>query len=56
MSHPESMDEPVIHGEEGYARPDGPSKHEIITATPDTLFTIPAASIVVLRGKIGTSE
>jgi hypothetical protein len=56
MSHPESMDEPVIHAEEGYARPDGPATHEVIKATPDTVFTIPAASIVVLRGEIGTSE
>ena len=52
MSHPESMGEPVIHTEEGYAKPDGPARREVIPATPDTLFIIPPASIVVLRGEI----
>jgi len=53
MSHPESMAEPVIHGPEGYAQPDGPAKREAVMATPKTVFTVPAASIVVLRGEIG---
>jgi hypothetical protein len=56
MSHPESMGEPVIHGPEGYAEPDGPAEHEAVSATRDTIFTIPAASIVVLRGEIGPKD
>jgi hypothetical protein len=56
MSHPESMGEPVIHCPEGYAEPDGPAEHEAVSATRDTIFTIPAASIVVLRGEIGPKD
>jgi hypothetical protein len=52
MSHPASLNEPVIHREEGFAQPDGPAKHETVAATPETGFTVPAASIVVLRGSI----
>ena len=52
MAHPENMDESVIHQSEGYAAPDGPAKHEIVSAASGTTFTIPAASIVVLRGEI----
>jgi hypothetical protein len=56
MSHPASLNEPVIHSEEGFAQPDGPAKHEAVTATPATGFTIPAASIVVLRGTIAPRD
>jgi hypothetical protein len=56
MSHPESMGEPVIDTKEGYAKPDGPAKRQVVMATPDTIFTIPAASVLVLRGKIGTKD
>jgi hypothetical protein len=46
----------VIDGGEGYAQPDGPAKHETVPATPETVFTVPAASIVVLRGEIGPKD
>jgi hypothetical protein len=56
MSHPASLNEPVIHSEEGFALPDGPAKHETVTATPETGFTIQAASILVLRGSIAPRD
>jgi hypothetical protein len=56
MSHPETLLGLVIDGGEGYAQPDGPAKHETVPATPETVFTVPAASIVVLRGEIGPKD
>jgi hypothetical protein len=53
MSHPEGMDQQVIHGVEGFAQPDGPAKHESVTANSETTYTLPAASILVLRGDVG---
>jgi hypothetical protein len=35
------------------ADPDGPIAHSTINADPNTEFELPAASIIVLRGKIG---
>ena len=56
MSHPETMEEEVIHAAEGHASPNGPIKEETLTATPQTTYTIPAASIVVLRGQITSTN
>jgi hypothetical protein len=39
---------------QGYAAPDGPVIRRTLHAGKDTTFEIPAASIVVLRGKIAT--
>jgi len=36
----------------GFADPDGPAAVSTVTAVPDTLYSLPAASITVVRGKI----
>jgi hypothetical protein len=38
----------------GSADPDGPVLHTTQTVGPDTSFDLPAASVVVVRGKVGT--
>jgi hypothetical protein len=39
----------------GHADPDGPASKSTVTANgPDTLFNLPKASIIVLRGKLAT--
>lgn len=54
MAHAEhDRDAPVLVTEQGMADPDGPVVHSMKVATGDTSFDLPAASIVVLRGKIG---
>jgi hypothetical protein len=35
----------------GSADPDGPAAHSAVNASPDTLYTLPEASITVIRGK-----
>jgi len=55
MSHPNTLDVQK-EGKEGYAAPDGPILRTTISATPKTTFTIPAASILVLRGVIATAD
>jgi len=40
------------HEENSYADPDGPPARVQINATPQTVFEIPKASVVVLRGKV----
>ncbi len=37
----------------GHADPDGPAAHSTINANVATKFTLPAASVTVLRGKLG---
>jgi hypothetical protein len=43
----------VVVNTKGYADPDGPIKHSSENAAADTLYDLPAASVVVIRGKIG---
>jgi hypothetical protein len=52
MSHPEHPNEPVIISGYGNADPDGPPKQEDLHVTPGSEFEIPAASIMVLRGRL----
>jgi hypothetical protein len=52
LSHPEHPNEPVMMSGYGHADPDGPPKQEDLPATPDSEFEIPAASIMVLRGRL----
>jgi hypothetical protein len=40
-------------GERGHADPDGPPDKSTISGGPDTLYTLPMASITVLRGSVG---
>jgi hypothetical protein len=56
MSHPESSDHPVIESGVGYARPDDPPAHKQVQASTATEFHVPPASILVVRGRIGSSE
>jgi hypothetical protein len=37
----------------GHADPDGPAARSTVNADAATKFTLPAASVTVLRGKIG---
>jgi F5/8 type C domain len=41
---------------EGYADPDGPPAKSTATGGADALYTLPPASLTVLRGRVGTSE
>lgn len=52
MSHPEHPNEPVIVSGYGHADPDGPLKEEDLHVTPKSGIEIPAASIMVLRGRL----
>jgi hypothetical protein len=39
--------------EYGHGDPDGPASHSTVTADgPDTLYDLPKASIIVLRGRL----
>jgi len=40
---------------EGYADPDGPAAKSTIEATPDGQYTLPPASMTVLRGRVKTA-
>jgi hypothetical protein len=40
----------------GTANPDGPAAKSLVTATPTTTFTLPKASVTVLRGQIAKSD
>jgi hypothetical protein len=42
-------------GERGYADPDGPPAESSINSSSDTLYTLPKASITVLRGTLGSN-
>jgi hypothetical protein len=53
MAHAErAADSPVIANTKGYAVPDGPIAHSTQKANAETLYDLPAASIVVIRGKL----
>jgi len=47
---------PTLPISNGYADPDGPSVTSTLTAGPDALYTLPAASVNILRGNIGTAS
>jgi hypothetical protein len=54
MAHAEHSGEPaVVALSKGTADPDGPVMHSKQTAVKDALYELPAASVVVVRGKIG---
>ncbi len=40
-------------GRSGHADPDGPPSHSTVTGGSDTLYQLPKASIIVLRGRLG---
>jgi hypothetical protein len=41
---------------EGYADPDGPAATSIVQGGADAVYTLPAASLTVIRGKIGGAK
>jgi hypothetical protein len=54
MAHAERSGEPaVVALAKGTADPDGPVMHSKQTAGKDALYELPAASVVVVRGKLG---
>jgi len=48
-----AAEDPILTNTKGYADPDGPITHGSVNAGPGTSYEIPAASIVVLSGKLG---
>jgi hypothetical protein len=54
MAHAESAAQhTIVASSEGWADPDGPILHATQKAAPDSMYDLPAASVVVIRGKIG---
>jgi hypothetical protein len=52
MAHAEHAAEPtVVPYTKGVADPDGPIAHAKLTAGKDTVYELPPASVVVIRGK-----
>ena len=55
MAHAENSGGPtIVATSKGWADPDGPIVHTKLTAEKDTMYDLPAASVVVIRGKIGS--
>ena len=42
-------------GERGHADPDGPPAKSTVTGSPNAVYSLPMASITVLRGSLGTN-
>jgi F5/8 type C domain len=56
MAHDEHAGErPVVVNTKGFAAPDGPIQHADENATRETAYDLPAASVTVIRGKIGAN-
>ncbi len=54
MAHAENAAQPtIVATTRGRADPDGPIVHTNLTAEKDTLYDLPPASVVVIRGRIG---
>ena len=54
MAHAENAGErTIVATTKGTADPDGPIVHAKVTAAQGTMYELPAASVVVIRGKIG---
>jgi len=49
-----AAEDPVLANTKGQADPDGPIAHSTSNASSETWYEIPGASIVVLRGKLGS--
>ena len=51
MAHAEESGKPtIVMTSQGWADPDGPIVHSKLTAAQGTLYDLPAASVVVIRG------
>ena len=54
MAHAEEAAKPtIVATTRGNADPDGPIVHAKINAEKDTMYDVPAASVVVIRGNVG---
>jgi hypothetical protein len=54
MSHAENAAQPtIVATTRGTADPDGPIVHTKVAAEKDTMYDLPAASVVVIRGSVG---
>jgi len=54
MAHAEAgAEHTIVAVSGGHADPDGPVFRTTIIAAPDTMFDLPPASVVVIRGSIG---
>jgi hypothetical protein len=57
MAHAENGGErTIVATTKGNADPDGPIVHTKITAQKDTLYDLPAASVVVIRGNVSAAK
>jgi hypothetical protein len=53
MAHAENAAQPtIVATTRGTADPDGPIIHTKVAAEKDTMFDLPAASVVVIRGNV----
>jgi hypothetical protein len=54
MAHAENSGQPtIVATTKGSADPDGPIVHTKLNAEKDTMYDLPAASVVVVRGNVG---
>jgi hypothetical protein len=55
MAHAEhAAEHTVVATTKGWADPDGPIAHDKKAAGKDTMYDLPAASVMVIRGMIAT--
>jgi hypothetical protein len=55
MAHAETGGErTIVATSKGWADPDGPVLHSKANAGKDTMYDLPAASVVVIRGRMGS--
>jgi hypothetical protein len=54
MAHAENSGQAtIVATSKGWADPDGPIVHTKLSAAKDAMYDLPAASVVVIRGRIG---
>ena len=57
MAHAENSGErTIVATSKGWADPDGPIVHTNLSATKDTVYDLPAASVVVIRGNLAAAK
>jgi hypothetical protein len=57
MAHAEDSGKPtIVATTRGSADPDGPIVHDKVNADKNTMYDLPAASVVVIRGNIGGAK
>jgi len=57
MAHAENSGErTIVATSKGWADPDGPIVHTRLSPTRDTVYELPAASVVVIRGNLAAAK